>query len=63
FSGNELLELRGRFLYVFYTDGILNSRLTIDLIERKLQTVGTGRNWNTVLKIRDALSQVSRGIG
>ena len=31
--------------------GVGNSRLTSSLIERKLGTLGTGRNWNTVLKI------------
>jgi len=40
--------LRGRtILHV----GIGNSRLTNALIERKLGTRGTGRNWNTVLKL------------
>jgi uncharacterized protein (DUF1697 family) len=32
-------------------DGIGRSRLTSALIEKKLGTRGTGRNWNTVLKL------------
>jgi uncharacterized protein (DUF1697 family) len=31
------------------------SRLTVALIERKLGTRGTGRNWNTVLRLADIL--------
>jgi uncharacterized protein (DUF1697 family) len=31
--------------------GIGRSRLTHRLIESKLMTRGTGRNWNTVLKL------------
>jgi uncharacterized protein (DUF1697 family) len=36
---------------VVYPDGIGASRLTTALIERTLGTAGTGRNWNTVLKL------------
>lgn len=50
-KGRETAEAVGKHLYVVYPDGIGRSRLTIDLIERKLGTQGTGRNWNTVLKL------------
>jgi uncharacterized protein (DUF1697 family) len=50
-AGRETLQVVGREAYVFYPDGIGNSRLTISLIERKLGTAGTARNWNTVLKL------------
>lgn len=50
-KGRETVEARGKHLYIVYQDGIGRSRLTIDLIERKLGTQGTGRNWNTVLKL------------
>jgi len=36
---------------VVYPDGIGRSRLTLALIERKLGTRGTGRNWNSVTKM------------
>ncbi len=50
--GSERVELRGRDLFAVYPDGIGRSKLTITIIERKLGGVrGTGRNWNTVLKI------------
>lgn len=49
--GRERLRAKGRHLYIVYPDGIGHSRLTTALIERKLGTRGTGRNWNTVLKL------------
>jgi uncharacterized protein (DUF1697 family) len=47
----EVVRARGRQAYLVYPDGIGRSRLTNVLIERKLRTRGTGRNWNTVLKL------------
>jgi uncharacterized protein (DUF1697 family) len=45
------VKVVGRQGYFVYPDGVGNSRLTITLIEKKLGTRGTGRNWNTVLKL------------
>jgi len=50
-KGPELVRAEGKQLYVVYPDGIGRSRLTNKLIEDKLSTRGTGRNWNTVLKL------------
>jgi uncharacterized protein (DUF1697 family) len=50
-TGPETVRGRGREAYVFYPDGIGRSRLTSTLIEKKLGTRATGRNWNTVLKL------------
>lgn len=41
----------GRCAYLYYPDGIGTSRVTAALIERKLGTTGTARNWNTVRKL------------
>jgi uncharacterized protein (DUF1697 family) len=49
--GRELVRAKGRCAYVVYPDGIGRSKLTTALIEKKLGTSGTGRNWNTVLKL------------
>ena len=56
-KGRERVATRGRQAYIVYPDGIGRSRVTISLIEHKLATRGTGRNWNTVLKIGDLLRQ------
>jgi uncharacterized protein (DUF1697 family) len=49
--GPEKVSGHGRHLYVFYPAGIGRSRLTNALIERKLGTRVTARNWNTVMKL------------
>lgn len=50
-TGSEIVRVEGRQAYIVYPDGIGRSRLTTALIEKKLRTRGTGRNWNTVLKL------------
>jgi uncharacterized protein (DUF1697 family) len=49
--GPEQIAVRGRELYATYPAGIGRSKLTVALIEQKLGVRGTGRNWNTVLKL------------
>lgn len=50
-KGREVVKIKGRHAYFLYPDGIGHSKLTMTLIERKLGTTGTARNWNTVLKL------------
>jgi len=50
-AGREAVRARGRELYAVYPDGIGTSKLTLPLIEKHLGTRGTGRNWNTALKL------------
>jgi uncharacterized protein (DUF1697 family) len=47
----ELLEIRGPEIYLYYPDGIGRSKLTGAVIENKLDTGGTARNWNTLIKL------------
>jgi uncharacterized protein (DUF1697 family) len=49
--GPEVVCVRGREAYIVYPEDIGHSRLTNALIERKLGTRATARNWNTVLKL------------
>ncbi|HZO95130.1 MAG TPA: DUF1697 domain-containing protein [Candidatus Baltobacteraceae bacterium] len=49
--GRERVELAGRTAYLVYPDGAGTSKLTAKLIESKLGTRGTARNWNTVRKL------------
>ena len=55
--GAERVRALGRHLYIDYPDGIGRSKLTSVLIEKKLNTRGTARNWNTVQKI----AEIARG--
>ena len=54
-AGRELVEVRGRCAYIAYPDGIGPSRLTAAVLDAGLGTRGTGRNWNTVLKLQALL--------
>ncbi|HET7295185.1 MAG TPA: DUF1697 domain-containing protein [Vicinamibacteria bacterium] len=49
--GREVVRADARQAYIVYPDGVGRSRLTHAVIERTLATRGTGRNWNTVLKL------------
>jgi len=55
-TGPEYLHAIGRHLYIVYPAGIGESKLTAAIIEKKLGTSCTGRNWNTVQKALTLLS-------
>jgi uncharacterized protein (DUF1697 family) len=45
------LRMEGRELYIYYPNGMARPKVAWTVIERKLQTPCTGRNWNTVRKL------------
>jgi uncharacterized protein (DUF1697 family) len=47
----EMIEMRGPEIYLYYPDGVGRSKLTSAVIEDKLDTAGTARNWNTLTKL------------
>lgn len=53
--GREIVDVAGRHAYFVYPDGVGRSKLTHALIEKKLGTRGTARNWNTVMKVNALL--------
>ena len=57
YAGPEELCLIGQELFVYYPNGIGRSKLTLPLIEKKLKTIGTGRNWNTVLQLQKLIQR------
>jgi uncharacterized protein (DUF1697 family) len=57
--GREFVAAVGRELFIVYPDGIGRSKLTNKLIETRLATRGTGRNWNTALKLEQLANSVS----
>ncbi|HKB12083.1 MAG TPA: DUF1697 domain-containing protein [Vicinamibacterales bacterium] len=50
-KGREIVRAKGRQAFITYPDGVGRSKLTVKMIEQKLGTRGTARNWNTVLKL------------
>jgi uncharacterized protein (DUF1697 family) len=49
-TGPEIVKAKGKQAYIFYPDGIGRSKLTSAMIEKRIGR-GTGRNWDTVLKL------------
>ena len=52
-AGPEVVRANGREAYIVYPNGAGTSKVTNALIERKLGTRATARNWNTVMKLVD----------
>ena len=53
-KGPEMMELRGPEIYLHYPNGVGRSKLTNAVLEGKLNTTGTSRNWNTLTKLVEA---------
>ena len=52
YTGPEELHIMGQEVYIYYPEGIGRSKLTNTLLEKKLKTTGTARNWNTILRLQ-----------
>lgn len=50
-TGPERVHVDGRHLYIFYGEGMADSKLSNNVMESRLKTRGTARNWNTALKL------------
>jgi uncharacterized protein (DUF1697 family) len=50
-AGPEIVQADGKQAYIYYPAGVGQSKLTAKVIEKHLGGPGTGRNWNTVLKL------------
>ena len=55
YAGPEELFIIGKEVYIYYPNGIGRSKLSNSLLEKKLKTVGTARNWNTILQLQKLL--------
>lgn len=49
----EELHIGDRELYAYFANGMGRPKLSVQLIEKTLQTSATGRNWNTVTKLAE----------
>lgn len=49
----EELRIDGRELYTYFPNGMARPKLSWPLVERTLAMPATGRNWNTVTKLRE----------
>jgi len=55
YAGPEEIFIAGKEVYIYYVNGIGRSKLSHNFIEKKLKTVGTARNWNTILQLQKLL--------
>jgi uncharacterized protein (DUF1697 family) len=60
FRGPEVIRPGKRELYIYFPDGLGRSKLSLAALERLLGTVGTGRNWNTVVKLLQAAERLEQ---
>jgi uncharacterized protein (DUF1697 family) len=60
-QGAEAIEAIGREAFIHYAQGVLASKLTSALLDRRLGSAGTARNWNTVLALAELMAQVGAG--
>jgi uncharacterized protein (DUF1697 family) len=47
----EELFIDGRELYIYFPNGMARPKLSMAACQKALKITGTGRNWNTVLKL------------
>ncbi len=55
--GEEKYHLHEQILYFYLPDGMANSKLNNNFIEKKLKVIATGRNTNTVNKMLTLISK------
>lgn len=56
----EELHIDGRELYIYFPNGQGRTKLSFPLIERTLNTPGTGRNWNTVTRLLEMAEKLEK---
>lgn len=47
----EEVHVHDRELYIYFPNGLARPKLSFAVVEKALQTPGTGRNWNSVTKM------------
>ncbi len=59
-TGVERVRFAGDEIFTDYVEGVGQSKLSNNVVESKLNVVGTARNWNTVLKLQALAEKVTR---
>src|ERR1051326_5688084 len=57
YAGPEEIYITNKEVYIYYPNGIGRSKLSNTLLEKKLKTAGTGRNWNTILQLQKLIQR------
>lgn len=56
----EELHLGSRHLYIYFPNGQGKTKLNYKTIDKTLKTSGTGRNWNSVLKLLEMAESLEK---
>ena len=57
YVGPEEFRVIGQEVYIYYPNGIGRSKLSLTFLKKKLKTIGTGRNWNTILQLQKMIQR------
>lgn len=57
--GSEKYVVKGDIFYFYVPEGMANSKLSNPFIESKLKAIATGRNLNTMLKLKQLTEQMN----
>jgi len=57
YDGPEEFSIIGQELYLYYPKGMGRSKLSHTFLEKRLKTVGTIRNWNTILQLQKMMQR------
>ena len=57
----EEMRISGRELHIYFPNGMGRSKLSVARLEKALETSGTGRNWNTVMKLLELAERIEAG--
>lgn len=59
-EGPEKLHAAVREVYIYFPNGMARPKISPALVEKALNTAGTGRNWNTVKKLLEMAEELER---
>jgi uncharacterized protein (DUF1697 family) len=54
----EEVRIAGRELYIYFPNGIGQSKLSMPTVLKTLKTSGTGRNWNSITKMLEIAARL-----
>jgi uncharacterized protein (DUF1697 family) len=57
----EEMHIHGREVYIYFPNGMARPKLSWVTVEKKLKTAGTGRNWNSVIKLLEMAEKLEEG--
>jgi uncharacterized protein (DUF1697 family) len=59
-AGPDELRIDGRELFIYFPNGMGRPTLSPAAVERALKIPGTGRNWNSVVKLLEMAEELAR---